>query len=44
MRGIDYYDDVRVTNYRSAVGLCTALRDGLIKVARQKAVDAGQGV
>ena len=43
VRDFDYVDDVWVTNYRSAIGLCTALRDGLIKVARQKAVDAGQG-
>ena len=43
VRDFDYVDDVWITNYRSAIGLCTALRDGLIKVARQKAVDAGQG-
>ncbi|HPD47549.1 MAG TPA: DUF2130 domain-containing protein [Anaerohalosphaeraceae bacterium] len=43
VRDFDYYDDVWVTNYRSAIGLCTALREGLIRLARQKAVDAGQG-
>jgi hypothetical protein len=43
VRDFDYYDDVWVTNYRSAIGLCTALRDGLIRLGRQKAVDAGKG-
>ncbi len=42
VRDFDYYDDVWVTNYRSAIGLCTALRHGLINVARQKAVAVGQ--
>lgn len=42
VRDFDYYDDVWVTNQRCAIGLCTALRDGLIKVSRQKAVVKGQ--
>lgn len=36
------YDDVWVTDYRSATGLATALRQGLIEVARQKLISAGQ--
>ncbi len=42
VRDFDYYDDVWVTNYRSAIGLCTSLRQTLISVARQKAVAVGQ--
>ncbi len=43
VRDFDLYDDVYVTNYRCAIGLCTALREGLIKLTRQRAVDAGHG-
>lgn len=36
------YDGVWFTDYRSAIGLATALRHGLINVARQKLITAGQ--
>ena len=35
-------EEVWITDYRSAVGLATALRMGLLDVARQKRVSAGQ--
>lgn len=36
------YEDVWITDYRSAIGLAVALRHGLINVARQKLITAGQ--
>lgn len=36
------YDDVWITDYRSAIGLAKALRQGLIEVARQQLISAGQ--
>jgi hypothetical protein len=36
-------DGVWITDYKSAVGLATALRVGLTEVARQKKINAGQG-
>jgi len=38
----DMYDGVWVTDYKSLKGLATALRQGLIEVARQKLVTIGQ--
>ncbi|KKM72799.1 hypothetical protein LCGC14_1416900 [marine sediment metagenome] len=35
------YKDVWITNYKSSLGLCTALRSGLLEVARQKLVSSG---
>ncbi len=36
------HDDIWVTDYKSTLGLATALRHGLLEVARQKVVDAGK--
>ena len=38
----DMYDGVWVTDYKSLKGLATALRQGLIEVARQKLITTGQ--
>ncbi|KKK76341.1 hypothetical protein LCGC14_2864640, partial [marine sediment metagenome] len=38
----DMYDGVWVTDYNSLKGLATALRQGLIEVARQKLITTGQ--
>jgi len=38
----DVYDGVWVTDYKSLKGLATALRQGLIEVARQKLITTGQ--
>ena len=38
----DMYDGVWVTDYKSLKGLATALRKGLIEVARQKLITTGQ--
>jgi len=38
----DMYDGVWVTDYKSLKGLATALRQGLIEVARQKLITIGQ--
>ena len=38
----DIYDGVWVTDYKSVKGLATALRQGLIEVARQKLITTGQ--
>lgn len=38
----DMYDGVWVTDYKSLKGLATALRRGLIEVARQKLITTGQ--
>ncbi|UCC95939.1 MAG: DUF2130 domain-containing protein [Candidatus Omnitrophota bacterium] len=38
----DIYDGVWITDYKSLKGLATALRQGLIEVARQKLVTTGQ--
>ena len=38
----DMYDGVWVTDYKSSKGLATALRQGLIEVARQKLITTGQ--
>jgi hypothetical protein len=38
----DIYDGVWVTDYKSLKGLATALRQGLIEVARQKLITTGQ--
>ncbi len=38
----DMYDGVWVTDYKSAIGLARALRQGLIEVARQKLITTGQ--
>jgi hypothetical protein len=40
--GFGQYEGVWVTDYRLSIGLATALRQGLINVARQKLVTAGQ--
>ena len=42
VRDFDLYNDVWVTNYKCAIGLCTSLRAGLINVARERVVAAGQ--
>lgn len=42
VRDFDYLNDVWVTNYKCAIGLCTSLRHGLINVARERIVVAGQ--
>ncbi|MCF7956759.1 MAG: DUF2130 domain-containing protein [Phycisphaerae bacterium] len=42
VRDFDLYNDVWVTNYKCAIGLCTSLRSGLITVARERVVAAGQ--
>ncbi|KKL85412.1 hypothetical protein LCGC14_1955020, partial [marine sediment metagenome] len=36
------YDDVWITDYKSALGLATALRHGLLEVARQKIITSGK--
>ena len=36
------YESIWITDYKSAIGLATALRQGLIEVARQKLITAGQ--
>ncbi len=38
----DMYDGVWVTDYKSLKGLATALRQGLIEIARQKLITTGQ--
>jgi len=38
----DMYDGVWVTDYKSLKGLVTALRQGLIEIARQKLITTGQ--
>ena len=38
----DMYDGVWVTDYKSLKGLATALRQGLVEVARQKLITTGQ--
>ena len=35
VRDFGFYDDVWVTNYRSAIGFCTALRNGGIRRERK---------
>lgn len=40
--GFGLYEGVWITDYKSAVGLATALRHGLVEVARQKLVTAGR--
>jgi len=40
--GFGQYDGIWLTDYRSAIGLATALRQGLIEVARQKLITTGQ--
>lgn len=40
--GFGQYDGIWLTDYRLAVGLATALRQGLIEVAKQKLVATGQ--
>ena len=42
VRDFDYHNDVWVTNYKCAIGLCTSLRHNLINVARERIVVAGQ--
>ncbi len=36
------YESIWITDYKSAIGLATALRQGLIEVARQKLITTGQ--
>ena len=40
--GFGIYDDIWITNYKSALGLATALRQVLLEVARQKVVSSGK--
>jgi len=42
MDGFGQYEGVWITDYRLSIGLAAALRQGLIDVARQKLVTAGQ--
>ncbi|MHB9070234.1 MAG: DUF2130 domain-containing protein [Sedimentisphaerales bacterium] len=42
MNNFGIYDGVWVTDYKSAIGLATALRQGLIEATRQKAITAGR--
>lgn len=42
IESFDFHEGVWITNYRSAVGLARALRQGLVEVARQKIISAGQ--
>jgi len=36
------YDDIWLTDYKSAIGLCASLRQGLIKAQRERVVTAGR--
>lgn len=42
VRGFGLYEGIWVTEYASAVGLATALRQGLIDASRQKSIAAGR--
>jgi len=42
VENLGQYQDIWVTNYKSAIGIATALRQLLIEVTRQKLVSAGQ--
>ncbi|MBW8015007.1 MAG: DUF2130 domain-containing protein [Planctomycetes bacterium] len=42
VRDFDLCNDVWITNYKCAIGLCTSLRGGLINVARERIVAIGQ--
>ena len=42
VRDFDYHNDVWVTNYKCAIGLCTSLRQSLINAARERIIAEGQ--